>query len=86
MFFKIHNSRGAVLFRCVFDTSDQERVSFVRLSLPAPRENQAVKALAWVLKPLEKLCRPVRASREQACHGTNRPVRAYLWIRRWPWQ
>jgi hypothetical protein len=51
MFFKIHNSRGAVLFRCVFDTSNQKQVSFVRLSLPAPRKNKATKALAWVLKP-----------------------------------
>src|SRR4030088_1834582 len=47
MFFKIYKSRGAVLFRCVFDTSDQEQVSVVRLSLPALRENRAMKALAW---------------------------------------
>src|ERR1700730_2365664 len=47
MFFKVHNSRGAVLFRRVFERPDQEQVSMVRLSLPAPRENPAMKALAW---------------------------------------
>jgi hypothetical protein len=51
VFFKIHNSRGTVLFRCVFETSDQEQVSIVRLSLPAFMENQAMKALAWMLMP-----------------------------------